>query len=197
MASLFSMKPRDKELSEGLTQLFLQSCWAKHHYSVHVSVYDVLESLQRYSNQDSLPAMTPPWQRDNDKWTRAMQVAYVENILLGFKDSVISLYTLDPESLRGCKLLDGLQRSTALLAFLNDEFSVLDDWAKANNHPPLFYSTLRDSTGFVGDQKLVRFNIYRFRSESEAIDFYCQMNENITHSSADLAKARTYQATLK
>jgi hypothetical protein len=196
MASLFDNQPLDKKLSEGLMELTRKSPWAKHYQDTTVSVYDLLDQLQRYCSVDKFEDMVPVWQRSNEEWDRGMQVKFVENVLLGFRDSALSLYTLNPDSFRQCRILDGLQRSTALLSFMNDDFSVFDEWAIKNGHPRLFYSTLMDKTRFIGDSKVVRLRIYRFSSEFEAIDFYCETNENITHCEHDIAKARNYQAAL-
>lgn len=38
--------------------------------------------------------------------------------------------------------------------------------------------------------------IYNFRSEVEAVDFYIEMNDGITHSPEDIEKARRYRATI-
>jgi rubrerythrin len=43
----------------------------------------------------------------------------------------------------------------------------------------------------------IAFTVFNFDTEADAIQFYLEMNENITHSPEDISKARTILTNLK
>lgn len=149
--------------------------------------YNLFETEGLEDPMDIIKACTPVFQRDNDKWTREMQVSYIENALGGCATE-IQLYTLmdDNGTYSKCKILDGLQRSTAHAAFKRGEFQIFDEF------------NYEDSTArIVSSVSRITVKIYCFESEIEAVEYYIQMNENITHSSEDIIRAKEYLAKLK
>lgn len=70
----------------------------------------------------------PDFQRSNDKWTRAQQVAFIESLYLGAN---IGAFMVNMPHVGGDKffnvLLDGLQRLTALKAYFLGEFGVVGE----------------------------------------------------------------------
>ncbi|MFS1430343.1 DUF262 domain-containing protein [Vibrio splendidus] len=184
-------------------------------YSAGTDLYDCLNLIARFCNRneylpfkdvdasdnveiaaslrDIILNKAPVFQRDNDKWTREMQTGFVHNLLKGHKANPISLYTVE-ESKTNCFVLDGLQRITALCRFFAErdmEFplpdgrmiSAEDIFAKGIN-----YSFWNNSPFNV--------NVYHFKTELEAVDFYIEFNENITHSPEDIQRAIEYRKTL-
>jgi len=125
--------------------------------------------------------MIPGFQRDNNKWDNDMKLKYVENILMGYSDKLL-LFTLNSTSdeLRECMILDGLQRTTAIM-------DMLDDIILPFGHK---YSDFEKNN--------IRFNVnlsvryYVFDEWKEVGEFYIHMNENITHSPQDIQKARDW-----
>lgn len=124
----------------------------------------------------------PSFQRNNDKWTNKMQISYVENVLKGLNNPIL-IYTLKDNSKRF--ILDGLQRITALNLFINNELKVFEKY----NYIDILHKV----------DAFTRINVkqYKFNTEIEAVEFYILMNENITHSKADIQRAKDYLIQLK
>lgn len=132
----------------------------------------------------------PAFQRDNDKWTTAMQVAFVENVLRGCRTNILLYEVVDEKEtpLRAyCRVIDGYQRLTALYRFVTGEIKCFG----------LTFDEMDESRVLVRVRPSFNFRIYSFSSEIEAVEFYIAMNEHITHSPQDIAKARAYLEDLK
>lgn len=136
----------------------------------------------------------PPFQRDNDKWTPEMQTGFVHNILKGHKSNPIALYTIE-ESKSNCYVLDGLQRITALSRFFvarDMEFPLPD--GRMISSEEIFSEGFRQS---FWNNPPFDVKVFHFKSHEEAIDFYIEFNENITHSASDILRAKEYRDSLK
>ena len=139
------------------------------------------------TTQEVLDRMVPKFQRENDKWSIEMQISFVENVILGTSSTLILAYTTNGDKnrigiKRDCILLDGLQRFTAISAWLDGEFPIFNDVYASEE--------LIDKVEFMVDGLKIR--IYMFNDEKEMVEFYIKMNENITHSSEDIKKAKEY-----
>ena len=179
-----------------LEQFISKSPWSKQaNYSAHLPVDDLLRSIGNYTRkecggvpntwQEYFKLAVPAFQRSNDKWNLQMKIKFVENVLCGHR-STISLFTIDNSrdpSLRDSKNLDGLQRLTALSDFLQDKFAVFGDYK---------FSDLEGDRVFKGMGVNIEMQIFNFSNEAEAVQFYIDMNENITHSNDDIEKAKCY-----
>ena len=132
------------------------------------------------SFKEALERIVPEFQRDNNKWSKEMQIKFVENIILGVNTTII-LGTLSNEKSE-CVLIDGLQRVSAIFSFMNKEFKVFEGF-EYNEDFENKIST------FIHNLKLKIFN---FKNEKEMVNFYINMNENITHSKEDIEKAKNY-----
>ncbi|MEA2098921.1 MAG: DUF262 domain-containing protein [Campylobacterota bacterium] len=121
----------------------------------------------------------PEFQRDNKKWTKKMQVSFVENLILGCPTSIL-LYTTSKREFPEWQILDGLQRLTAFNLFVNNKLKVFGEY---------FF---KDISHELNDIPKLELKMYRFDTEKEAVEFYISMNENITHSKADIKKARDW-----
>ena len=140
---------------------------------------------------DDIFQAVPSFQRDNDKWTVEMQINFIEKIICGYRTS-ISLYELKSaeqtfSSLDDCKILDGLQRITAIYKFLTGQIKAFGKT----------YKELSDDRIITATSVPINIKVFSFTSEEEAISFYIEINENITHSKADIDKAKKILATIQ
>ena len=184
---------------EDLKERIWNSDFNKTNYEVSLDVTYLKEDLIRWSLstndkasnlakklslelsfEDVLEKIVPKFQRDNDKWSKEMQIKFVENIILGVNTTII-LGTLSNEKSE-CVLIDGLQRVSAIFSFMNKEFKVFENFEYNDD----FENKINT---FIHNLKLKIFN---FKNEKEMVNFYINMNENITHSKEDIQKAKDY-----
>lgn len=183
------------------------SAFNRSFYGVDISLYDFFKNISMYTHgkdyvftnegEDDYvlelePARifecVPVFQRDNDKWTEAMQISFMENLLSGCKTTLM-FYEVSEDSspnLTQCMLIDGLQRMTAIYRFLINEIPVMG----------YTYKELMEARVMFKNRITVRLANYTFKSEIEAVQFYIEMNENISHSASDIKKAKDYLASL-
>lgn len=143
---------------------------------------------------DVLLSTVPDYQRVNDKWTPVMQSQYVRNVLRGCRNSPLIFSHIKPLLKSDCRILDGLQRLTALSRFFVDDEMPIED-----NQGRVFMSgDLRQSKVFSDycNMLCVPLRIYQFNSELDEVNFYIEMNEGITHSADDIARAKAYRNVL-
>ena len=125
---------------------------------------------------------TPVFQRENTKWSRDMQIRFVENVLAGCPTNIL-VYSAESESevLDNCYLLDGLQRITAINDFIQGRFKIYSDFS---------YQEIPRRICLSNSRITVKF--YHFKDHYEACQFYIDMNKHITHSEQDLEVAYTF-----
>lgn len=175
-----------------IQELIRNSPFARSHYSVDIAMSSFHKGLMMFIDADKhengfefddIFCGVPDFQRDNDKWSESMQVKFVENLLMGCKTTLM-LYEVAGQGRQGdlcdCYILDGLQRITAIDRFVKGEISAFGEK----------YSKLNAERIISNVRCRLKLNIYTFSSEKEAIEFYISMNENITHSSSDIDKAK-------
>lgn len=145
-------------------------------------------STERFSlseNPSRLFECVPPFQRKNDKWTQKMQVGFIENILKGFKTTLM-FYEIAPDDLHAvrtnCMVLDGLQRLTAIHDFITGKLTVFG----------YTYDELIKHRSMRMNLITIKLADYTFSSEIEAVKFYIDINEGVTHSEADINRAKVY-----
>lgn len=191
----------DKISREELDKLISDSAFNRSSYKVDIRLSGLFRGLSMYThgeddsfnledNPSRFVEAIPPFQRENDKWSEDMQVKFMENVIKGLTTTLM-LYEVVPNNgmplMCSCKILDGLQRLTALYRFTQGAFK-----AFGYTHDELFMNkTYRLAL------KTVKIQVYTFSSEIEAVRFYIEMNENITHSVQDIARAKTYLAKLE
>ena len=136
------------------------------------------------------------FQRNNDKWSDEMQSSYVSNLFAGYTVSPILLYKIgNNTSDSKCKVLDGLQRCTAILRFLRDDTMKIHD----SNGTYITSGDLRKYDNydrFIGRIKQT-ISVMCFNNEIEVVEYYIAMNENITHSTDDIQRAKDYLDKLR
>jgi len=140
------------------------------------------EKKAEWSIGQLIKAMTPEFQRANTKWSREMQIAFVENVVAGFRCELM-LYHVASESLGSSNsfILDGLQRMTAIQAFTEGEIDVYG----ASYHDLIVNKKISGT---------ITLKIYEFSSHVAACRHYIGMNKNITHSPEDLETAYSFLA---
>jgi hypothetical protein len=175
-----------------LEKIIQNSAFNKQAYIVNIPVRRFIKSLMAYVDdtieeptyQDILENAIPNFQRNNDKWTRDMQIKFVENVIKGFVTK-IQLFELKNEGvIETCKILDGFQRVTALSLFIEGEYKIFNN--------SISFNDVKD-TFLRGLSKTIIIEVFNFDSLNEVIDFYVEMNENITHSPEDIQKALSFK----
>ena len=146
-----------------------------------------IEEYERNSRQPiedfDIQKYVPPFQRSNDKWTRDMQIKFVENVLKGVTSTII---LCEVKGELNAVILDGQQRLTALKAFLCNEFPILGKF---------YYRDIEEEVKHIASN--IHYRVITAESEKEMVQFYIDMNENITHSKEDIDKAKRYLEKLE
>ncbi|MED6316557.1 MAG: DUF262 domain-containing protein [Pseudomonadota bacterium] len=167
---------------------------AAHKSDIHFKRF--IKGLLQYTNNgddenlEDIFKAVPAFQRDNDKWTLAMKQSFIKNVIMGYRTTVL-LYEIESSEsrwnlLNECKIIDGLQRISAIYEFMTGEFTVF-----GKDYDALVRENiLHVSAAPIG------IKIYIFKSEKEAIEFYISINENISHSKDDIDRARQVLASL-
>lgn len=143
--------------------------------------YDKVElgrSNHDVSSKEWSERVTPEFQRKNNKWTKKMKIKFIENLLKGAKTELMFFRMKEHAD---AQIIDGLQRTTAILDFLDGKFKAFGFSCKE------FGGRL----GAFADHNLI-IKIYTFDTWEEVGNFYIDMNENITHSKADIQKAKDW-----
>lgn len=141
----------------------------------------------KYSDSDDIDNVfnaIPRFQRDNNKWSVEMQHDFIKNVIKGLRFHV-TMYEVNknPDKLgllSDCYILDGLQRITAIHAFITGKFTVFGKT----------YQELVDDLIITGTSMPITIKVFSFTSEAEAINFYIDINKGMTHSNEDIERAR-------
>lgn len=191
----------DKVSIEGLNSIISNSAFSRSGYVVDVRMSGFFKSLSMYThgyadtcvledNPEKIFDRIPPFQRDNDKWTKDMQEAFVRNLIKGLKTTLVLYEVLpaDGMALRcDCMILDGLQRLTALYELIHGDLTVFG----------YTHKELIENKVYRLAMQTIKIQVHSFSSEIEAVEFYIEINENISHSKEDIARARDYLTQLK
>ncbi|PJB11030.1 MAG: hypothetical protein CO120_01760 [Gammaproteobacteria bacterium CG_4_9_14_3_um_filter_38_9] len=81
-----------------------------------------------------------------------------------------------------CWILDGLQRTTALGAFIDGKLPVFGDY---------YFSELVESN-VLSHSCTLNIEVFKFADHVEAAEFYIKLNKGITHSDADIKRAEDF-----
>ncbi|HFU74987.1 MAG TPA: DUF262 domain-containing protein [Arcobacter sp.] len=129
-------------------------------------------------NKQWIDRVTPGFQRDNKKWNGKMKRKFIENILQGVKVEIMFFRMNEHDD---AQIIDGLQRTTAILDFFTGKVKPFG----------FSYAELKDYlSAFVTHNLSIK--IYTFDEWEEVGRFYIDMNENITHSTSDIQKAKEW-----
>lgn len=147
------------------------------HYSINVSWTYLKDTLYDNFGQAFNVDLNPLFQRGH-VWTEKQQVTYVEFILQGGKSGK-DIYFNCPDWEAGegdMSLVDGKQRLTAVLKFLDNELKVFGRYLKE------YEDTLSILTCF-------NFHINSL-DDVEVLEWYLSLNSGIAHTDAELEKVR-------
>lgn len=136
-----------------------------------------------------MPEFVAPFQREYKAWNKKMKISFIENIIKGHRTQ-ISLYTLDKTGIKtNCYVLDGQHRLYAMLEFIEGKFKVFDN--------SFSYEDLVNEKVISFNQPVFDLKIFQFNTLKDAINFYIETNENITHSKSDINKAQSFLINYK
>lgn len=157
---------------------------------------DALATFERDVGEGGTFELNPDFQRGH-VWTQAQQVAYVENVLRGvapvvFRFNHPSFFgrraaAAGPDDLPPNQMtcIDGLQRITALRAFLAGDFKVFDRW----------YAKDLDGSAFSMARYRASFEVFNISTRSELLSFYLDLNAGGTiHTDVELDRVRALRA---
>lgn len=135
----------------------------------------------------ALKAMTPGFQRKNDKWSVSKKIKFIENLFSGFKTNVylFEINTTEHSFSSGGEVfvLDGLQRITAIIDFMMGKFEIFGG---------ISYDQIKSPK--IAGNTMLGIKLFTFKSISEACQFYIDINIGNTHSEDDIEKARRFLA---
>jgi len=149
-------------------------------YRVDICLRDLIYTMDRYQQKDDID-MNPDFQRGH-VWDSEKQIAFVEFMLRGGK-SARMIYLNHPNWMTSFEgrltLVDGKQRLTAALKFMNNELQVFDG------------NYFKDFTGgmtfFVG----FTFCINDLKTRAEVLQWYLDLNAGgVVHTNEEIEKVR-------
>lgn len=152
------------------------------HYRVNISLDYVPEKIKNWTEKDfgAKLQINPDFQRGNI-WKENQQIKYIEYLLKN-PTSGKEIYFNHPNWMGSWEgnfvLVDGLQRLTAVLKFLNNEIKVYDTYYKD------YEDRLFNSIDLV-------FNIATLKTRKEVLQWYLDFNTGGTiHSKEEIAKVK-------
>lgn len=153
-----------------------------YHLSAYLYGYEINDYPNSYLDKypEKLFDKVPEFQRDNNKWSRDMQVSFVHNLINGCKTTITLFEITDYPEYCNCQILDGLQRITAIMAFIKGNFKIMG----------YSFNEMVDNKLLMIVKPKFILDILTFDTIANAIKFYIDMNENITHSKDDIDKAK-------
>jgi hypothetical protein len=152
---------------------------SKSHYNVHISWNYLEEQLASYSERKITKFdLNPDFQRGH-VWTTAQQIAYVEFIIRG-GESGQDIYFNCPgwmNDYRGpMELIDGLQRITAVLAFLHNEIPAFG----------AFFSEYEDKRFIY--RLHFNFHVGNLSTRAEVLQWYLDLNSGVAHTNDEIKR---------
>ena len=151
-----------------------------------IRILDLDEHVHKFDPYVLLKGVIPEFQRANDKWSRAKQIKFIENLINGC-ETTIEFFTINKlESTSDAWIIDGLQRSTAIIEFVIGTFNIFDNNVSYQdiNKPEMVRRSFRHVS--------LKIKMFQFKTVEEAIQYYIDVNEGCTHSEADINKAKFY-----
>jgi len=148
-------------------------------YKVDIGLEDFKRRVEKDITEKGLE-LNPDFQRGH-VWTREQQIKFVEYILRG-GESGRDLYFNHKGWFRDWKgpyvCVDGLQRITAIMAFLNNEI-------------PAFGGYLEAYEDALPIRIMFHWHVNDLQDEKEVLNWYLEMNEGGTpHSKEELERVR-------
>lgn len=150
------------------------------HYETCVSLDGIIPNIERYAEKFNLDMN--PWFQRGHVWTEQQQIAYMEYFLSGGV-SGRTIYFNHPgwrsDYTGQMVLMDGLQRLTTVIKFINDELEV-------------FGQTCTEFGGTLLCPNSLLFNVNDLRTEKDIVKWYLGMNSGGTiHSPEEIERVRS------
>lgn len=155
-------------------------------YQVSVPLRYVVDNIRKWEDDDYYQLQLNPKFQRGHVWTEEQQIAYVEFLLRGGKFAKV-IYFNKP-SWNICSSIgydyddfvcvDGLQRLTAIMRFLNNEIKVFDTYCND------FEDKLPIGIDLV-------FNVNNLKTEKEVLQWYVDMNAGDTpHTNEEIERVK-------
>lgn len=157
-------------------------------YEVFIPLIDLEDNLKRYDDGYGLE-LNPDFQRGH-VWTKEQQIAWLEFFFRGGRTSRVIYFNCAEFScgyaknreqcdIEGMICVDGLQRLTALRAFLNNEVPIFGTYYKD------FEDEMRWS------EHGVYFNVNSLQTRRELLTWYIEMNSGGTpHTTEEIERVK-------
>ena len=132
------------------------------------------------SHEDMKIELDPEYQRGH-VWTEAQQIAYVEHVLhggTGGKDIYWNCPGWMSTWTGPLELVDGKQRITAVLAFLDNKIPAFG----------FYYREYEDNLHIL--VATFRFHINNLRKRKDILQWYLDLNSGVAHTDDELNKVR-------
>lgn len=146
-------------------------------YKINVRLSHLKHTINDFIEEDELD-LNPDFQRCH-VWTRQQQVKFVEFILQGGRCPAI--YFNENDEYKNMVIVDGKQRLTALLSFLNNEFTVFKNLDKDNIG---YYSNEFEVLGTN-----IEIMINNLPTKEKVLEWYLQINKGqVAHTKEEIEK---------
>lgn len=148
-------------------------------YQINMPIKLLPEWIEHHEKEDGLQ-MNPDFQRGH-VWSEAQQIAYVEFLLRG-GNSGKTIYFNYPGWMRDFQgefvCVDGLQRTTAICRFINNEI-------------PAFGCLYKDYEDELHCDPEVFININNLQTKAEVLQWYLEMNDMGTpHTQSEIERVK-------
>lgn len=149
-------------------------------YCVSVDLGYFKETIQRYIDRHSLE-LNPDFQRGHI-WTEEQQIKFIEFFLRGGKVEPIRFNHTKWGSFAGVGemvCVDGLQRTTAFIKFLDNELAVFDGYlfSEIENIPMLSSN--------------IEISVNNLKTKKEVVQWYIELNEGGTpHTNEEISRVK-------
>lgn len=156
-------------------------------YQPYFELREIKYTIDRWKKRESGLILEPDFQRYH-VWNKSQQIKFIEYLLKGGTSGRI-LYFNHPGWQSNYKgefvLVDGLQRLTATLLFLNNKLPVF-----GNN----FYRDFDRIDFEIG----LYFNVNNLKTKKEVVQWYIDLNEGgVVHTPEEIEKAKNILKKLK
>lgn len=149
-------------------------------YRVDIPLEDFQDQIEKYTSKYNLQ-LNPDFQRGN-VWNESQQIAYMEFLLRGGRTGIDIYFNMAGwmSNWKGdFTCVDGLQRITAILKFINNEISVF------NHYISDYEDKLRMADCYL------TFHINNLQTKSEVLTWYIEMNSGGTiHTESEINRVK-------
>lgn len=154
-------------------------------YQSNIPMRYILDRIKEWEEDDYYQLQLNPKFQRGHVWTEEQQIAYVEFLLCGGKSAKV-IYFNKPSWQSSTIIngyddfvcVDGLQRLTAVMRFLNNEIKVFDT----------YYKDFEDKLPMGID---LIFNVNNLKTEKEVLQWYVDMNAGGTpHTNEEIERVK-------